>query len=267
MAYQRNRAYHLEKERDVGLNVSQEGTPIPDRVCGGCAFYRKGGYCEAKRKDVGPLWEACNKYTTETPQPQDTMEKTETPTTKVCKRCGRELPLEAFGKTVRSKDGYQSNCRECQAELVRQGWEKRRAEGKAHPAPMRKKKAIPNRTFGDVYDAWNALVDYIRNRPRAHYALQHAAVDVKRDDDGFVLTFWVENDAQKKWIVENMLHEWERWMRERLGGASLLLECEVMPQGNCVAPNPALAELPDHDLAQELRRRGYVVKCSKTIEL
>ena len=179
MAYQRNRAYHLEKERDVGLNVAPEGTPIPAFTCIQCWHYRKGGYCEAKRKDVGPLWEACNHYTTtETPR-QDTMEKTETPTTKVCKRCGRELPLEAFGKTVRSKDGYQVNCRECQAELVRQGWEKRRAEGKAHPAPMRKK----------------------------------------------------------------------------------------APKETNVAANPALAELPDHDLVNELRRRGYDVKCSKTIEL
>ena len=182
MAYKRDRNYTLEKERDVGLNVAPEGTPLPDRVCGGCAHYRAGGYCAERRKDVGYLWEACNKWKDkheeQTPR-QDTMEKNETPTTKVCKRCGRELPLEAFGKTVRSKDGHQSNCRECQAELVRQGWEKRRAEGKAHPAPMRKK----------------------------------------------------------------------------------------APKETTVAANPAPAELPDHDLVNELRRRGYDVKCSKTIEL
>ena len=204
MAYQRNRANHLEKERDVGLNVAPEGTPIPDRVCGGCAFYRKGGYCEARRKDVGPLWEACNHYTTnETPKPQDTLEKTETPTTKVCKRCGRELPLEAFGKTVRSKDGYQSNCRECQAELVRQGWEKRRAEGKAHPAPMQKKKAS---------DEVRECVDRIM----------------------------AKDEAKERQRVQRKA--------ERIA-------------------NPALAEFPDHDLVNELRRRGYDVTCKKTIEL
>ena len=38
-------------------------------------------------------------------------------------------------------------------------------------------------------------------------------------------------------------------------------------RGATVAVNPALAELPDHDLVNELRRRGYDVKCSKTIEL
>lgn len=174
----KDRDYHLEKERDLSLTIAPAGTPIPQRVCGGCAHYRAGGSCAERRKDVGYLWTACAQFTTETPKPEDTMEQT-TPTTKVCKRCGRELPLEAFGKTVRSKDGYQSNCRECQAELVRQGWDKRRAEGKAHPAPMRKK----------------------------------------------------------------------------------------APKETPVAANPAVSELPDHDLAQELRRRGYDVTCKKIIEL
>ena len=181
MAYKRNRDYTLEKERDLSLTIAPEGTPIPDRVCGDCALYIYGGWCAEKRREIGFLWEACNKWKDkheeQTPR-EDTMEQT-TPTTKVCKRCGRELPLEAFGKTVRSKDGYQSNCRECQAELVRQGWEKRRAEGKAHTAPMRKK----------------------------------------------------------------------------------------APKETPVAANPAVSELPDHDLVRELRRRGYDVTCKKTIEL
>ena len=179
-----DRDYRLDKDKayfNLDGVLMPAGTLIPERVCGDCAHYIYGGWCAEKRREIGFLWEACNKWKDkheeQTPR-KETMEKT-TPTTKVCKRCGRELPLEAFGKTVRSKDGYQSNCRECQAELVRQGWEKRRAEGKAHPAPMRKK----------------------------------------------------------------------------------------APKETTVAANPALAELPDHDLVQELRRRGYDVKCTKTIEL
>ena len=203
MAYQRNRAYHLEKERDVGLNVSPEGTPIPDRVCGGCAHYIYGGWCAEKRREIGFLWEACNKWKDkheeQTPR-KETMEKT-TPTTKVCKRCGRELPLEAFGKTVRSKDGYQSNCRECQAELVRQGWEKRRAEGKANPAPMRKKAInvkLPDKVAKAVKEADHAIEDRVVEECIAHDALKY---------------------------------------------------------------------FNDHDLVNELRRRGYDVTCKKTIEL
>lgn len=180
-----HRDYRLEKDRDY-FNIEDvlqpAGTPQPERTCASCDHYIRGRLemnCSAgggSMGSTGPLRAACPKY--EPKNTDTTMEKT-TPTTKVCKRCGRELPLEAFGKTVRSKDGYQSNCRECQAELVRQGWEKRRAEGKAHPAPMRKK----------------------------------------------------------------------------------------APKETPVAANPALAELPDHDLVNELRRRGYDVKCSKTIEL
>lgn len=34
-----------------------------------------------------------------------------------------------------------------------------------------------------------------------------------------------------------------------------------------VTANPTVREIPDHDLAQELRRRGYDVKCTKTVEL
>lgn len=36
-----------------------------------------------------------------------------TPQTKVCKKCGRELPLEAFCKHPKSADGLHSICREC----------------------------------------------------------------------------------------------------------------------------------------------------------
>lgn len=38
------------------------------------------------------------------------MEKKET---KVCTRCGKEMPLESFPKNNRSKDGHLSVCKEC----------------------------------------------------------------------------------------------------------------------------------------------------------
>ena len=33
--------------------------------------------------------------------------------TKVCTKCGRELPVSAFNKCSASKDGYQSRCKDC----------------------------------------------------------------------------------------------------------------------------------------------------------
>lgn len=170
MAYKRDRNYTLEKERDLSLTIAPEGTPLPDRVCGGCAHYRAGGSCVERRKDVGYLWTACAQFTTETPKPQDTMEKT-TPTTKVCKKCGRELPAEAFNRHAKSRDGLQPYCRECQHETAKAGAAKAGRPKKAQQAPAP------------------------------------------------------------------------------------------------TIPNPSVTEIPDHDLSQELRRRGYDVKCSKTIEL
>lgn len=45
-------------------------------------------------------------------------DKTE-PKTKVCKRCGRELPLHEFGKHARTADGLQVYCRECSKEAMK----------------------------------------------------------------------------------------------------------------------------------------------------
>ena len=38
--------------------------------------------------------------------------------TKVCSKCGRELPLSEFYKKSTSKDGLQSYCKECSKKLA-----------------------------------------------------------------------------------------------------------------------------------------------------
>ena len=43
----------------------------------------------------------------------------EQPKTKVCKKCGQELPLEYFSKNTRAKDGLQIYCKDCQKALVK----------------------------------------------------------------------------------------------------------------------------------------------------
>lgn len=48
--------------------------------------------------------------------------------TKKCKKCGRELPLEAFGKSSRSLDGLSSHCRECANQQQRAGYARRKAK-------------------------------------------------------------------------------------------------------------------------------------------
>ena len=48
------------------------------------------------------------------------MENNDQPKTKVCKKCGQELPLEYFSKNARTKDGLQIYCKDCQKALVKE---------------------------------------------------------------------------------------------------------------------------------------------------
>ena len=53
-------------------------------------------------------------------------------TTKVCKTCGRELPLDAFGSHKLTSDGKNTVCRECVADKMARNAEKAR---RANPTP------------------------------------------------------------------------------------------------------------------------------------
>lgn len=62
------------------------------------------------------------------------------PKTKICSKCGRELPLVRFGKNASTKDGLQYWCKECQTRKVTEAKAKKRAAedsflGKSEPEP------------------------------------------------------------------------------------------------------------------------------------
>lgn len=40
---------------------------------------------------------------------------------KICKKCGKALPIESFAKNLRSKDGYMHICKECWVEGLEAG--------------------------------------------------------------------------------------------------------------------------------------------------
>lgn len=44
--------------------------------------------------------------------------------TKVCNKCGRELPKESFNKRNASKDGLQDYCKDCMRVLNKARWER-----------------------------------------------------------------------------------------------------------------------------------------------
>ena len=50
--------------------------------------------------------------------------------TKVCKNCGRELPINFFAANIKSKDGRQNVCRECMSEKQKAAHAKNTKKGK-----------------------------------------------------------------------------------------------------------------------------------------
>lgn len=123
-------------------------------TCGQCRYYRVDRYmesiCSLTGKNVGFLW---NK---ECYQPLElpTMEKKESNTkttesmetkvaTKVCKKCGRELPLSEFGGNFRSKDGHLNTCRECMSAAQRTAIAKKKG---VEPA-------VAERDFGEMFES------------------------------------------------------------------------------------------------------------------
>lgn len=48
--------------------------------------------------------------------------------TKKCKKCGRELPLEAFGNLSTSPDGKYDRCKECVNKQQRDDYARRKAK-------------------------------------------------------------------------------------------------------------------------------------------
>lgn len=114
-------------------------------VCLDCPLYQTGGWCKHKRKDVGALQPACDhaKKMNETFNPEDKEEEpmtdmnTRTEATKLCKKCGRHLTLDHFGKKNGTKDGLQYWCKECTTKSI---LEARRAK-KAAAKPQTKTEA------------------------------------------------------------------------------------------------------------------------------
>ena len=74
--------------------------------------------------------------------------------TKVCKVCGKELPIEMFRKNTKSKDGYTDTCIDCINVKIRAGFNKKKdvQEKPKSEEPIKLEDAIK-------------MVDAIKNTP------------------------------------------------------------------------------------------------------
>ena len=50
--------------------------------------------------------------------------------TKICNKCGRELPIDSFSKNARTADGLQRHCKECASAYSKSSYVKRQAKKK-----------------------------------------------------------------------------------------------------------------------------------------
>lgn len=99
-------------------------------ICGKCAYYghtrANDQVCMKTGKPVGFL-HAKPCFT----EKQIQMEENTKPQTKTCKGCGRELPVENFGRHPKAKDGLQPYCKECKSKLGKAVGGKRKAAASA----------------------------------------------------------------------------------------------------------------------------------------
>ena len=62
--------------------------------------------------------------------------------TKRCYKCGRELPLDAFGKKSYAKDGLQDMCKECKNAYMRERTKAKKEEQKAEEDKIETRKIV-----------------------------------------------------------------------------------------------------------------------------
>lgn len=111
---------------------------------------RKDGYqCQCKdcQRELAHLMYVKREEAKPTEQPL------EVPTTKVCAKCGRELPVENFGHTKKNKNGLKSYCKDCENENCR----KYRAKRYGSPKREQKSKTLDVPVINSLLSAPDAV--------------------------------------------------------------------------------------------------------------
>ena len=92
----------------------------------------------------------------------------------------------------------------------------------AVPVAGSESEALPDDQL--LKDKWPELAATKKDLPRLYNALHNATLEVREEDGVKVLTFTVTNEAQKKWIEENLLRNLESAFVKIVGSTKLRLE-------------------------------------------
>jgi 5-methylcytosine-specific restriction endonuclease McrA len=128
--------------------------------------------------------------------------------TKVCSKCGRELPLDMYCKAIANKDGISTKCRDCRTEEHRQWRAKHRGEKAVPPSEGVKSctKCHRKLTVTEFYMNGRYLMAYCkdcwRERVRQRYeecpeSTEHRAERWKRYTQANPEHFRIVRKAQK----------------------------------------------------------------------
>lgn len=124
------------------------------RNCGQCAHYRAtrlhGFICGKTGKSTGYLQEKpCFELKTNQNETKMEEELTQTTTekTKVCKKCGRSLPVTEFNKHSKTADRLQPYCKECQHKAIAERRAKKKGDATRGKATKEIQEVVPPMVF------------------------------------------------------------------------------------------------------------------------
>ena len=205
--------------------------------CGECKQYAtnpiRGPHCSRTGKAVSFLMKKeCFESKTE----QDTPDVV----TKVCNRCHRVLPITAFSRKSSTKDGYQFQCKECQQEMARQLYEKRKAEQakvrETEPETIPETKVcrqcgrtLPVTMFGKAPKNHNGLKSYCHdceNENCRKYRAKKRAARPKKDKSKPIDTPVINTLLEETAIPAKEL-TFERAIRELIAHGSITIKITI----------------------------------------
>lgn len=220
--------------------------------CGDCVQMREeDGYCGRVGRYVNYFRVACKDFVD-----RNDVEATiaaappAKPNTRTCKQCGRELPLEQFTRSCKSRDGYTHTCRDC---FSAQMSEKKKALWASKPKkekPVQEQEVLPEgqkrcRRCGRILP----VTAFGRHATTPDHL--HPTCTECRKAEGRAV---YERNCARKGITPKP---------PRVDVPVILNEVEEAI--NEAWKEKALRTLTDEELVAELRRRGWTVNATKEL--
>ena len=170
--------------------------------------------------------------------------------TKVCKKCGRELPVTNFSKNANNKDGLQRHCKECVSAYMKE-YEIRKKECGVTPKKRKAKKladapVIEKIKVNELRSSYNLakwekdiIVDCIKSNPDKSFT--HYAELLGVSERTFYRKIY-QHDLRE--LIHDVKSFSEREMADAISGVNL-------------TKVKTLADYEDKELLEELWKRDY----------